>query len=199
MAQPAYFNLRSPFTKATGISTKSHTYETLTDLNALSASQIIKLDPSKVGFHILSRPGTGAPLSRDKLAALNTLLKIKTELNNVVYNNDLGRKCDARQLILEDNPDIQLLQNNLAVAQLLGKTKQEVDNDKIEEKKLASKYNSTFGRDAYGYNSNSGGGKSIRKSIRKSRKHKKHKKSKKSKRKSRKNTKHNKKSKRRMI
>ena len=58
---------------------KKHKYETQSDLQGLSVEEIIRIDPSDIGFYIVEETG-GKPLTGDKLKALNRLIAFKRNI-----------------------------------------------------------------------------------------------------------------------
>jgi hypothetical protein len=58
---------------------KKHRYETQSDLQNLSVEEIIRIDPTDIGFYIEEETG-GSPLTGNKLKALNKLLAFKRNI-----------------------------------------------------------------------------------------------------------------------
>jgi hypothetical protein len=101
---------------------KKHKYETQSDLQGLSVEEIIRIDPSDIGFYIVEETG-GKPLTGDKLKALNRLIAFKRNIPK-------GRPVPESmiQQFLNEDAEIRKLTTE-ATNELVKENKQQTIND----------------------------------------------------------------------
>jgi hypothetical protein len=106
---------------------KKHKYETLADLVQMSPEQIVRIDPSDIGSHILEETG-GVTLSPSQRKAVFTLLAIKNQ------EKKSGVNLQAREQIIKKS-----LGNNPEVDALLVETTMKVLDEDIHQKLIENR------------------------------------------------------------
>lgn len=112
---------------------KKRKYDTQADLKDMTAEQILRLDPSDVGYHISDETG-GVPLKGVKLRALYNLLAYKKVAKETGLNPQLREKqIDAflKRENLREDPEVN---------ELIVKTTQDVMNEKVSQKQLENRF-----------------------------------------------------------
>ena len=111
---------------------KKHKYETQTDLQNMTAEQIINLNPSEVGFNREDETG-GFPLIGVKRRAMYRLLAIKRQ--EKITPNPVARQSAINQFLQNEG-----IRENPEVTRLLVNTNSQMMSDKVSQKQLENRF-----------------------------------------------------------
>lgn len=111
---------------------KKRKYDTQADLKDMTVEQILRLDPSDVGYHIADETG-GIPLKGAKLRALYNLLAYKKVVKETGLNPQ-SREKQINSFLKREN-----LIEDPEVTSLIMKTTNDVMDEKLTQKQLENR------------------------------------------------------------